>query len=149
MRHHLTAETEPAYVCLKSSMSLSRSVCLNRRRMRMRTNSSVQSRVAQPLHQRDRPCHLPPSPPPLAPSVSLPSTPSGKDGVLSSLLPNLSTTPPSTALYSHYLHTLTQHPGPNPTLIHYLFTARKLHPLIKGQIAPCPQDMSRGWAGVL
>lgn len=57
-------------------------LCLNRRRMRMRANSSVQPRVAEPLHHRDRPCHLSLSLSLLlSPSSSLlPPPPSGKGG---------------------------------------------------------------------
>lgn len=62
-------------VCLKNSVSLH--VSLNRRRMRMRANSSVQPRAAQPLHHCDRLCHplSLPFPSPLlmhSPSPSLP-----------------------------------------------------------------------------
>lgn len=58
VRYNFMGDTDEADVCLKGSVFLSLSVSLNRRRMRMRANNSVQPRVAQPLHHCDRPCHF-------------------------------------------------------------------------------------------
>ncbi len=116
VRYNFMGETDKAGVCLKRSVSLS--VSLNRRRMRMRANSSVQPRVAQPLHHRDRPCHFSLSPS-SALSVSLSSLPVVRAGckVHSCLIYQ----PPSLHSPVHSLATQTD-TAPLPTPSHHLLS---------------------------